>query len=127
MHHHHEELIVRISAEFKEILDSSSQGIYIYLDDVHKVCSKKFASLLGYESPKEWENITESFPSAFVAEKSQEELIKAYQKAIEHSEGSTISVVWKTKKGSEIKTKVILVPIMFEGHKFALHFVSKYN
>ena len=51
--HHHEELIIGISTQMKNILDSSQQSIYIYLDDIHKVCNEKFATLLGYHSAEE--------------------------------------------------------------------------
>ena len=37
----HEELIAGISKQMKSILDSSQQAIYIYLDDIHKVCNEK--------------------------------------------------------------------------------------
>jgi phenylpyruvate tautomerase PptA (4-oxalocrotonate tautomerase family) len=46
---HHEELIKGITEQMKPILDKSTQAIYIYLDDNHKVCYKKFADLLGYK------------------------------------------------------------------------------
>ena len=54
---HHEELIKGISNQMGTILSSSEQAIYIYLDDIHKVCNKKFASLLGYSSPEEWAKV----------------------------------------------------------------------
>jgi hypothetical protein len=33
----------------KQVLDKSGQAIYLYLDDSHKVCNKKFADMLGYK------------------------------------------------------------------------------
>ena len=123
-HQHHDNAIQGVSREYKEIFKNSDQGIYIYLDDNHKICNQKFATLLGYESPEEWANVNESFPDAFVAEKSQETLIDTYKKAIEQSVGSQISVTWKKKSGGTIATKVILVPVSHQGHLFALHFVS---
>ena len=62
---HHEELIQGISRQMKSILEDSQQAIYIYLDDIHKVCNEKFASLMGYGSPEEWAKVKESF-EAFV-------------------------------------------------------------
>lgn len=124
MHEHHEELIRSISEEYKDILANSDQAIYIYLDDVHKVCNQKFASLLGYESIEAWTKITDPFPQVFVAEESQEMLVSSYQKAMETMSGSSIEVVWKTKSGTTIKSSVIIVPISHQGHLFALHFVT---
>jgi len=120
---HHEELIEGISKQMKSILDSSQQAIYIYLDDIHKVCNEKFASLLGYRSPEEWANMEDSF-EAFVDPGSQETLVKAYRQAMEKLIPSTIKVTWKKKSGGAVATTVVLVPIAYDDHLFALHFIS---
>ena len=86
---HHEELIEGISEQLKPILASSEQGVFVYLDDTHKVCNKKFASLLGYKSPEEWAKV-ESPLDENVAEKSQEILAKTYHQAKEKMIGSVI-------------------------------------
>ena len=124
MHQHHEELIAGVTEQYKKMLDSSEQGIYIYLDDVHKVCNKKLADLLGYSSPKEWAAVTEPFPATFVAQESRDEVINAYQMAVDTFVASEADVVWQAKGGELIKSKVMLVPIIYQGHTLALHFVS---
>ncbi|MBP9718920.1 MAG: PAS domain-containing protein [Candidatus Levybacteria bacterium] len=123
-HHHHEELIQSITKEYQDILANSEQGIYIYLDDLHKVCNKKFATLLGYQSEDEWAKIEKSFPDVFVADQSQETLISSFQDAMEKNIGSANKIVWKKKDGSTISSTVFLAPISHNGHVFALHFVS---
>lgn len=125
LHKHHEEIIKGVSEQFKEILDSSAQAIYIYLDDSHKLCNKRFAQLLGFKSEREWAKVDESFLSAFVDGKSQNKLVDAYRKAIEKCVGSSIAVTWKAKSGKKVNTKVILVPVAYQGHLLALHFISK--
>ena len=120
---HHEELISEISNIYSPILDNSSQAIYIYLDDHHKVCNKKFASLLGYKSPKEWAESRSSFTDLFVDSKSQNALVSAYKNAMEHQAASQVDITWKSKNGKPVRTKVILVPIIYNSHIFALHFV----
>ncbi len=120
---HHEELIEGISKQMKSILDSSEQAIYIYLDDIHKVCNGKFASLLGYRSPEEWDKVEDSF-TEFVDRSSQETLVKAYNLAMEKFIPSTIKVTWKKKSGGTVATSVVMVPIAYDDHLFALHFIS---
>jgi hypothetical protein len=120
----HLELINGISQQMKDILESSQQAVYIYLDDIHKVCNEKFASLLGYRSPEEWANVTDNFPSMFVEKNSQDTLVKAYQQAMEKMIPANIKVTWKKKTGGSVATTVIMVPIEFEGHIFALHYIS---
>lgn len=125
IHEHHEELIARISKEFKTIFESSKQAIYIYLDDVHKICNKKFLDLVGYKSLEEVDQTEEAFLQALVADKSQETLVNAYQNAMEKGIGSSFKIAWKKKLGTTVDSNVILVPISFEGHLFALHFISQ--
>lgn len=119
----HESLIESIAKGYADILEHSKQGVYIYLDDAHKICNKYFAELLGYESPEEWAKVDESFPVAFVATKSQKTLVSSYQDAMENMVGSTNTILWKKKDGTTVNTEVILVPIVYDNHLFALHFV----
>jgi PAS domain-containing protein len=120
---HHEELIAGISKQMKSILDSSQQAVYIYLDNIHKVCNGKFATLLGYRSPEEWAKVEDAFEE-FVDQSSQETLVTAYNKAMEKLIPSSIKVTWKKKSGGTVATSVVLVPIAYEDHLFALHFIS---
>jgi PAS domain-containing protein len=119
----HEALISGISKQMKSILDSSQQAIYIYLDDIHKVCNAKYASLLGYRSPEEWAELVDPLQST-VVQGSQETLVKAYNQAMEKLIPSTIQVNWKKKTGGTVGTTVVLVPIAYDDHLFALHFIS---
>jgi len=128
MDHHgdHAELIKSFFEEQKQIFDSSEQSMYAFLDDDSRICNEKFATLLGYSSADEWMkvDVKEGFPSVFVDEKSQMTLVTAYQNAMEKMIGSTIKVTWKKKSGGTVDTTVTLVPVVFQGHIFALHFIS---
>ena len=128
MNHHdnHTDLIQSFYEEQKDVFASSSQGMYAFLDDDSRVCNNKFAKMLGFASPEEWANVNVdgSFPDAFVAEKSQQELVDAYQNAMENGTGATLEVTWKKKSGGTVDTTVILVPVMYQGHALALHFIS---
>jgi PAS domain-containing protein len=120
---HHEELIKGITSQMSAILDSSQQAVYIYLDDIHKVCNGKFASLLGYRSPEEWAQLNDPF-MATVDPGSQETLSNAYRQAMEKLIPANIKVAWKKKSGGTVATSVVLVPIAYDDHFFALHFIS---
>lgn len=125
-HEHHGERVSGFLKEQRQIFDSSDQALYVFLDDDCRVCNDKFATLLGYDSPDEWSKVEAkgSFPGVFVADKSQEVLVTAYQNAMEKMVGSTINVTWKKKSGETVDTAVILVPIVYRGHVLALHFIS---
>jgi hypothetical protein len=121
---HHEELISGISHEQQLILNKSPQAIYIYLDDAHKMCNKKFADLLGYKSPGDWAKI--DAPLADVLEKDQQKVIDAYTNASEKFIASKIEIRFNNVKTREIvKVSVTMVPISFSGHIFVMHFLEK--
>ena len=123
-HQHHEELVKGIREQMKAVLEKSEQAIYLYLDDNHKVCNKKFADLLGYKSPKEWAD--EEAPLADVVEEDQQAVIDAYMNASEKMLASVIQVRIKNIKTDKIvKTRMIIAPIGHSGHVFTAHFVSK--
>jgi PAS domain-containing protein len=119
------ELIEGVRHQLKDILESSKQAIYVYLDDTHKLCNQRFATLLGYGSTREWKNIGMSFPEAFVANQSRETLVSAYQNAMKDKIGSTIGIIWKKKGGGQVNTNVILVPVSFGDELLALHFITE--
>lgn len=123
-HHAHEPLVKGLYGQLQEIFERSDQAMYLYLDDVHKVCNQRFADLLGFKSPNEWASVADPFPMVFVAPKSREILVTAYQNAMEHYVGSTINVTWQRKSGGTVDSKVILIPVAYEGHLLALHYIS---
>jgi carbohydrate-binding DOMON domain-containing protein len=121
---HHEKLLDDIYKEMKIIFESSEQPVFIYLDDNHWVPNKKFLSLLGYKSFEEIAALKKPFLDTLVDEKSQETLATTYERATTKMVGSTISVVWKKKSGEKVDSTMILVPIAYHGHIFALNFIS---
>jgi PAS domain-containing protein len=123
-HQHHEELVKGIAEQMKTVLKKSEQAIYIYLDDNHKVCNKRFADLLGYKSPKEWANT--DAPLADVVEKDQQSVIDAYMNASEKMVASTIELRMKNvKTGKILKTRMTIAPVGHAGHVFTAHFFDK--
>jgi carbohydrate-binding DOMON domain-containing protein len=122
LHSHHEELVRGLYNQMKTVFESSEQPMYLYLDDAHKTCNQKLASLLGYKTPEEWTSAPDF--SDLVEEKSMESLVTAYQDAMTRMVGSTVDVTWQKKSGGKVDTSVILVPVAYNEHLFALHFVS---
>ena len=121
---HHEKLVSGVYEEMKTIFESSEQPVFIYLDDNHWVPNKKFLSFLGYKSFEEITALKKPFLEALVDEKSQETVASTYERATTKMVGSTIRVVWKKKSGEKVNSTMILVPVAYRGHLFALHFIS---
>ena len=121
---HHEGLVNGFYNQLKQIFDESPQAIYLYLDDNHKVCNKNFASLLGYTSPEEWAKIENPLEEN-VDKSSQDAVVSAYFNASEKMIGSQIEVKLKTTTGNVLDASVIVVPVSYLNHIFALYFISK--
>lgn len=125
-HQHHEELVSGLREQLEPILDSSEQPIMIYLDDNHKACNKKFASLLGFSSPKNFSETDANFVETFVDEGSQDLVVSNYHAImVKKLSASVITAKFKKKDGSKFKATMIHVPITFNGHFFALSFISE--
>ena len=120
---HHEELVKGLYDQMKPIMEGSEQPIFIYLDDNHKACNNKFASMLGFKSPQEWAE-KQGFLEVYVNEKSRETLSSAYWQAMEKKVASTIPMTWMKKDGATMDSTLILVPMFFKGHMFSVHFVT---
>ena len=120
---HHEELVKGLYEQMKPVLDGSEQPIFIYLDDNHKACNNKLASMLGFKSPQEWAE-KQGFLEVYVTEKSRETLSTAYCNAMKNMAASTIQLTWIRKDGATIDSTMILVPMFFQGHLFSVHFVT---
>ncbi|MCL5433178.1 MAG: hypothetical protein M1524_03660 [Patescibacteria group bacterium] len=120
---HHAHLVKELAEQLEPVFSNSPQGIYLYLDDTHKICNKKFADMLGYNSVEEWVN--NEYPLGDVSEKDQEKTINVYKEASEDFKASGLTALIVKRDGKEIKTNIIMVPITYKGETFALHFVSE--
>ena len=118
----HEQLVNELTEQLSPLFTKSTQGIYLYLDDVHKTCNKHFSDMLGYASPEEWQK--NEYTIDDIVEGDQQKGIHAYMHASEHFLTSTIEGRVKTKKGEIIPAEITFVPLPFKDEIFVLHFIS---
>jgi len=123
--HPHKKLINDISKESQHVLHSSGQGIFIYLDDEHKVCNEQLAKMLGYKSAAEWSKPPTVLDDIVPGD--QEKVIHSYRNAVEKYVGSTIDVTFRNRSGKKrpFKGNILLVPVGFHGEVFSLNCVTK--
>lgn len=120
---HHEHLIEEIAKQFEPVLSKSPQGVYIYLDDEHKICNQKFADMLGYKSIQEW--VDNEYPLDDVAEEDQDRGVKAFTEASEHLKASSFTGSFVKKDGGKIGVEVTMVPVPYKDEVFVIHFISE--
>jgi hypothetical protein len=121
---HHEELIKGISEQLAPILRKSKQAVYISLDDTLKVCNEKFAKLLGYRSAKDWAAI--HMPLSDIDEASRDGVVAAHENATDKFIASSLDIALRNVKTNKlIRARMIIVPMVYRGHVFAIHFLSE--
>lgn len=120
---HHEHLVKELSEQLHPIFSNSSQAVYLYLDDEHKICNQKFVDMLGYRSIQEW--VENESPVSDVFEEDQSKVIKAYGEASGNFNASAFPVTIVKKDGTQIKTKIIMAPITYKEEVFVIHFISE--
>ena len=123
-HKHHEQLIKGVYTQFKPIMDHSPQAMYIYLDDEHLIWNKKFGELVGYKTVAEAHKKTNDFLGLFVDKKNWKAVVTAFRNAMDKGVATNAVVGWKHRSGKVVKKQVILVPICYDGHMMALHFIG---
>ena len=122
----HEEWLAAIAIQLAPIFDNSQEGVYIYLDDQHKICNERLAKMWGYASPAEWA-ATPDFLESFVAtDGGREQVSRNYHQHV-HRELTAFRQQFavRTKTGTEIACEVDTVPYSFDGQLFAYAFVRQ--
>lgn len=119
---HHEHLVKELVEQLEPVFSKSPQAIYLYLDDVHKICNQKFADMLGYKSTSEW--VSNENPVGDISKEDQPKIIEAYGQASRHFEASAVAATIVKKDGTRLKTKIIMVPVTYKGEVFVLHFIN---
>jgi hypothetical protein len=124
--HPHEQFLKELRGEFAGILDQTSQGVYLYLDDPHWICNDRLATMLGYASAGELRKAAgdSQFLDIAVASESQQRVVDAYMGVVNANVASSIPVTWMKKDGSMLKTQTIFAPISFQGTVLPIHFVT---
>ncbi len=120
----HIEMMQQLEEQFRPVLEHSPDGVYLWLDETHKTCNARLAELFGY-TVSEWCAVP-SFLDAFVDEPDQTVYARNYQ---QHVAALTFPVTFRfrgrRKDGSTFAAETDMIPISFQGHAVAYHFVRQ--
>jgi PAS domain S-box-containing protein len=122
--HAHVKILHELSEQFQPMFQKSPDGIYVYIDEVHKICSERFAKMFGL-SVGEWEAM-EGFVNKHAAEHDQEMIVRNYQEHI-HEKMTPVRFRFKAlrKDRSSFNAEVDMIPFPWRGEMVALHFVRE--
>jgi PAS domain S-box-containing protein len=118
----HERILKELAEHFKPLFEQSPEGIYLYLDEVHKICNQRFAAMFGL-TVEEWQGM-DGFVNKHVADRDQDMMIRSYH---EHIHQSLTPARFRMQAVRKDKTKfnveVDMIPLPWRGEMVALHFV----
>jgi len=119
-----EEVIEELTEQFRPIMEHSPDGVYLWLDEAHKVCNERLANLFGYTA-EEWMT-TRPFLENFVAEEDRSVFSWNYQNRVA---ALAFPVTFRfrglRKEGSTFAAETEMIPISYRGHAVAYHFVRQ--
>lgn len=119
------EVTVRELAEqFRPVMEGSPDGVYLWLDEAHKVCNERLADLFGY-TVEEW-SATEPFLDNFVAEEDRKLYSWNYHNRVAAlAFPVTFRFRARRKDGSTFPAETDMIPVSYGGHTVAYHFVRQ--
>ena len=122
--HPHVRILRELSEQFQPLFDRSPEGIYLYIDEVHKICNDRFARMFGL-TVAEWQAM-QGFVNVHVAEADQELVVRNYE---EHTQRTFAPVRFRfgaiRKDGSTFAAETDLIPLPWRGEMIAFHFVRE--
>ena len=120
----HEQILREMFEQFQPVFEHSPMGVYLYLDDVHKLCNERMARMFGV-TVKEW-NAIPSFLADFVDERDQEMVASNYQHHVAQlTHPVTFRFRAKRKDGTQFLAETDMIPISWRGNPIAYHFVRE--
>ena len=120
----HEQILREMLEQFGPVFENSPNGVYLYLDDRHKICSERFAKMFGVTT-KEFSDIPNML-EAFVEEPDQEMVARNYQHHVaELRHPITFRFHARRKDGTKFLAETDMIPICWRGNPVAYHFVRE--
>ncbi len=120
----HEQVITEVLEQLNPVFLHSPDGVYVYLDDSHKVCNKQMADMFGL-TIEEWGS-TPSFLEGFVAPEDQEKFAMNYRRHV-GALARPVTFRFKAirKNGETFMAETEMIPISWNGYALAYHFVRE--
>ena len=120
----HEQILREMEEQFGPLFESSPVGVYLYVNDVHKICNERMAQMHGM-TVEEWRN-RPTFLNDFIAEEDRQMYARNYQ---QHVAGLRHPVTFRfrglRKDGSIFAAETDMIPLCWHGHAVAYHFVRE--
>lgn len=120
----HMKAVRDLESQYRLVMEKSTDGVFIYLDDEHKACNEKLALLFGY-SKEEWEKLS-PFLENCVAPESQDLVADGYWRHIQKARIPRSLVFEGVRKdGSRFRAHLTEFPVSYKRRLFSIGFVHE--
>lgn len=119
----HENLIEELYEQYRPLMELSSDPMYLYLDDVHKICNEKLANLWGF-SQDDW-NQSSPFLDNLVAEESRFKMSSNYRDARTDFKPASFGFTGRRNDGSTFDAEIAMAPITYKDEFFTLNLIRE--
>ena len=124
MKYTHAQVMKALAEEFGPLMRSSSDGVYLWLDEHNMICNEKLAKMFGYTVP-EWK-AAKVFLEDFVHRDDTERFADNYNRCVATlAHPVTFRFRAKRKDGSVFNAETDMIPLMYKDHVVAYHFVRE--
>jgi PAS domain S-box-containing protein len=120
----HAQALREMAEQFGPLFEHSLVGVYLYVDDHHKICNEKMARMHGM-TVEEWQN-TPTFLNDFIVAEDRQMYASNYREhvaALKHP--VTFRFRGLRKDGSTFAAETDMIPLCWNGHPVAYHFVRE--
>lgn len=118
------EMLDELKEQLRPILEGSTDGVYVWVDETVKTCNERLARLFGY-TVEEWE-ATSDFAHTFVADEDRGHYVWNFQNRVHGRHvPATFRFTGRKKDGSTFQAEVDMIPLSFAGQIVAYHFVRE--
>jgi PAS domain S-box-containing protein len=119
----HQYVVQQMADFYQPLMDVSSDGVAVYLDDEHKLCNQNLAEMCGY-SVEQW-SARFPFLDTFVAPESRDEAAATYEEVNSTGVSKTSEQTWLRKDGTTFRVRMAITPVLAGDDLFALMLVKR--
>ncbi len=120
----HEQILTALLKQLTPVFLHSPDGVYLYLDDNHKVCNKRLADMFGM-TVEQWSRVP-NFLEGFVAPQDRDLVASNFQTHIATlSRPVTFRFTAVRKNGKTFTAETEMIPLSWNGYPIAYHFVRE--
>lgn len=124
MKNEYEAVMRELAEQFRPVLEQSPDGVYLWLDETHKICNERLAGLFDF-TVEEWCE-AQPFLDNFVAEEYRGIFSWNYHnRIVTLAFPVTFRFHGLRKDGTTFAAETDMIPVSHRGHAVAYHFVRQ--